>query len=92
LIHQKEFQAVLGNDYKLCEKTAQFDGNFKYSFYHSNIDFLFQPRNMRKFLVKNKHHKHKHVPRIYRKQPMMVAKVERKKAKKKNPPKKQQNQ
>jgi len=25
LIHQKEFQAVLGNDYKLCEKTAQFD-------------------------------------------------------------------
>jgi elongation factor 1-gamma len=25
LINQKEFQAVLGNDYKLCEKTAQFD-------------------------------------------------------------------
>ncbi|UJR35820.1 hypothetical protein I4U23_028567 [Adineta vaga] len=25
LIHQKEFQAVLGSDYKLCEKTAQFD-------------------------------------------------------------------
>jgi len=25
LIHQKEFQAVIGNDYKLCEKTAQFD-------------------------------------------------------------------
>jgi len=25
LIHQKEFQAVLGTDYKLCEKTAQFD-------------------------------------------------------------------
>jgi elongation factor 1-gamma len=25
LIHQKEFQAVLGADYKLCEKTAQFD-------------------------------------------------------------------
>jgi len=27
LIHQKEFQAVLGNDYKLCEKTAQFDAS-----------------------------------------------------------------
>jgi len=25
LIHQKEFQAVLGSDYKLCDKTAQFD-------------------------------------------------------------------
>jgi elongation factor 1-gamma len=25
LINQKEFQTVLGNDYKLCEKTAQFD-------------------------------------------------------------------
>jgi elongation factor 1-gamma len=25
LIHQKEFQAVVGTDYKLCEKTAQFD-------------------------------------------------------------------
>jgi len=25
LIHQKEFEAVLGSDYKLCEKTAQFD-------------------------------------------------------------------
>jgi len=25
LIHQKEFQAVLGSDYKLCEKSAQFD-------------------------------------------------------------------
>lgn len=25
LIHQKEFQAVLGNDYKLCDKAAQFD-------------------------------------------------------------------
>jgi elongation factor 1-gamma len=25
LIHQKEFQAVIGSDYKLCEKTAQFD-------------------------------------------------------------------
>jgi elongation factor 1-gamma len=25
LINQKEFQAVLGDDYKLCEKTAQFD-------------------------------------------------------------------
>jgi len=25
LINQKEFQAVLGNDYKLCEKTVQFD-------------------------------------------------------------------
>jgi elongation factor 1-gamma len=25
LINQKEFQAVLGNNYKLCEKTAQFD-------------------------------------------------------------------
>jgi len=25
LINQKEFQAVLGSDYKLCEKTAQFD-------------------------------------------------------------------
>jgi len=25
LIHQKEFQAVLGTSYKLCEKTAQFD-------------------------------------------------------------------
>jgi elongation factor 1-gamma len=25
LIHQKEFQAVIGADYKLCEKTAQFD-------------------------------------------------------------------
>jgi elongation factor 1-gamma len=30
LIHQKEFQAVLGSDYKLCEKAAQFDGNFKF--------------------------------------------------------------
>jgi elongation factor 1-gamma len=38
LIHQKEFQAVLGNDYKLCEKTAQFDGNLKHLFYFSNID------------------------------------------------------
>lgn len=27
LINQKEFQAVLGSDYKLCEKTAQFDAN-----------------------------------------------------------------
>jgi hypothetical protein len=27
LIHQNEFQAVIGTDYKLCEKTAQFDGN-----------------------------------------------------------------
>ena len=26
LIHQKEFQAVLGADYKLCEKAGQFDG------------------------------------------------------------------
>lgn len=25
LINQQQFQAVLGNDYKLCEKTAQFD-------------------------------------------------------------------
>jgi elongation factor 1-gamma len=25
LIHQKEFQTVIGTDYKLCEKTAQFD-------------------------------------------------------------------
>jgi len=25
MIHQKEFQAVIGSDYKLCEKTAQFD-------------------------------------------------------------------
>jgi len=25
MINQKEFQAVLGKDYKLCEKTAQFD-------------------------------------------------------------------
>ncbi|CAF0915896.1 unnamed protein product [Adineta steineri] len=25
LIHQKEFQAVLGSDYKLCDKAAQFD-------------------------------------------------------------------
>lgn len=27
LIHQKEFQAVIGSDYKLCEKTAQFDAS-----------------------------------------------------------------
>ena len=26
LINQKEVQAVLGADLKLCEKTAQFDG------------------------------------------------------------------
>lgn len=25
LIHQKEFQTVIGSDYQLCEKTAQFD-------------------------------------------------------------------
>ncbi|CAF4942606.1 unnamed protein product, partial [Rotaria sp. Silwood1] len=25
LIHQEEFQAVIGTDFKLCEKTAQFD-------------------------------------------------------------------
>ncbi|UJR10199.1 hypothetical protein I4U23_014414 [Adineta vaga] len=25
MIHQKEFQAVIGTDFKLCEKTAQFD-------------------------------------------------------------------
>jgi elongation factor 1-gamma len=25
LIHQKEFQTVIGSDYKLCEKAAQFD-------------------------------------------------------------------
>lgn len=27
LVHQKEFQAVLGTDFKLCEKMAQFDEN-----------------------------------------------------------------
>jgi len=26
LINQKEFQAVIGVDFTLCEKTAQFDG------------------------------------------------------------------
>jgi hypothetical protein len=26
LVHQQEFQAVIGADFKLCEKTAQFDG------------------------------------------------------------------
>jgi len=26
LMNQKEFQAVLGTDFKLCERTAQFDG------------------------------------------------------------------
>lgn len=31
LIHQKEFQAVIGSDFKLCEKAAQFDGKQKES-------------------------------------------------------------
>jgi hypothetical protein len=28
LIHQEQFQPVIGADYKLCVKTAQFDGKF----------------------------------------------------------------
>lgn len=39
LIHQKEFQAVLGSDYKLCEKAAQFDG--KYPSYLMSFDEWF---------------------------------------------------
>ena len=31
LINQKEFQAVLGTEVKLCEKMAQFDGTFRSS-------------------------------------------------------------
>ncbi|CAF3186979.1 unnamed protein product [Rotaria socialis] len=35
LINQQEFQAVIGKDFKLCEKTAQFDAKKYAEFLHS---------------------------------------------------------
>ncbi|CAF4623379.1 unnamed protein product, partial [Rotaria socialis] len=34
-INQQEFQAVIGKDFKLCEKTAQFDAKKYAEFLHS---------------------------------------------------------
>jgi len=49
LINQQQFQVVLGKDYKLCEKTAQFDGNI---FIRNNsilIPFLFSLIKAKKY-------------------------------------------
>jgi len=44
LIHQKEFQAIIGTEYKLCEKTAQFDARKYAELSHQHQVPQIQPR------------------------------------------------